>query len=69
VSAENEFKLLEHLGGEVAGALTLLPAGEAPQPASDGTPEVLSDERLVALLDRLPIRPLMPTKGAVRQVE
>ena len=34
VSADNEFRLLEHLGGEVAGALTLLPEGEAPTPPS-----------------------------------
>lgn len=66
VSAENEFKLLEHLGGEVAGALTLLPAGETPKPPSNNAPEVLNDERLVALLDHLPVRPMLAGEGGLR---
>ena len=66
VSAENEFRLLEHLGGEVAGALMLLPDGEAPQPPSDGAPDILSEDRLLALLDRLPVRPMLVGEGGLR---
>ncbi|MCM0032082.1 type II toxin-antitoxin system HipA family toxin [Sandarakinorhabdus limnophila] len=66
VSAENEFRLLEHLGGEVAGALTLLPEGETPPPPSDGAPDVLSDTRLLQLLEHLPIRPMLAGEGGLR---
>ena len=66
VSAENEFKLLEHLGGEVAGALMLLPYGDVPQPPTDGAPDILSDDRLLALLDRLPVRPMLAGEGGLR---
>jgi serine/threonine-protein kinase HipA len=66
VSAENEFRLLEHLGGEVAGALMLLPDGEKPLSPSDGLPDVLSNDRLLELLDRLPIRPMLAGEGGLR---
>jgi serine/threonine-protein kinase HipA len=66
VSAGNDFRLLEHLGGEVAGALTLLPEGEAPPMLSDGTPNILDDERLLSLLDRLPIRPMLAGESGLR---
>jgi serine/threonine-protein kinase HipA len=66
VSAENEFRLLEHLGGEVAGALMLLPDGSIPQPPSDGAPDILSDDRILALLDRLPVRPMLAGEGGLR---
>jgi len=66
VSAENEFRLLEHLGGEVAGALTLLPESEVPQPPSRGAPVILSEDRLLALLDRLPVRPMLAGEGGLR---
>jgi serine/threonine-protein kinase HipA len=66
VSAENEFRLLEHLGGEVAGALTLLPEGETPPPPSDGAPDVLNDTRLLQLLEHLPIRPMLAGEGGLR---
>ena len=71
VSAENEFSLLEHLGGEVAGALTLLPDGSAPQQPRDGTPDILSPDilsrdRILALLDQLPVRPMLAGEGGLR---
>ncbi|WP_380872328.1 type II toxin-antitoxin system HipA family toxin [Sphingomonas sp. DBB INV C78] len=66
VSAGNDFRLLEHLGGEVAGALMLLPQGETPPAWSDGQPDILDDHRLVALLDRLPIRPMLAGEGGLR---
>lgn len=66
VSAGNEFRLLEHLGGEVAGALMLLPEGEVPPLPSGGEPDVLDDERLLQLLQRLPIRPMLAGEGGLR---
>jgi serine/threonine-protein kinase HipA len=66
VSADNEFRLLEHLGGEVAGALTLLPEGETPEPPSTAAPRLLSDNELVQLLDRLPMRPMLAGEGGLR---
>lgn len=66
VSAGNGFRLLEYLGGEVAGALVLLPEGEVPPKPRDGAPDVLDDQRLLALLDRLPIRPMLAGEGGLR---
>jgi serine/threonine-protein kinase HipA len=66
VSAGNDFRLLEHLGGEVAGALTLLPEGEVPPKSSDGAPDILDDQHLLDLLDRLPIRPMLAGEGGLR---
>lgn len=60
ISERNEFRLLEEIGGEVAGAIEVWP--EDAQPASDGTPHKsrsLSDDELVALIDRLPTRPML----------
>ena len=57
VSADNEFRLLEYLGGEVAGALTLLPEGET---------KLLSDDDLVQLLDHLPMRPMLAGEDGLR---
>ena len=57
VSPANEFKLLERLGGEVAGALTLWPADETPPAfAAAGPAAVLSDDDLAGLLTRLDAR-------------
>lgn len=66
VSADNEFRLLEHLGGEVAGALTLLPEGETPEPPSTAAPRLLDDNEIVQLLDRLPMRPMLAGEGGLR---
>jgi serine/threonine-protein kinase HipA len=66
VSADNEFRLLEYLGGEVAGALTLLPEGEAPASPSDAAPKLLDDDALVQLLDHLPLRPMLAGEDGLR---
>jgi serine/threonine-protein kinase HipA len=60
VSKGNDFRLLEQLGGDVAGALTLWPDGDRP-PAMTGLAqaEPLDDARLVAILDTLPTRPFL----------
>ena len=66
VSADNEFRLLEHLGGEVAGALTLLPEGEVPPSPSDAAPRLLDEASLIQLLDHLPMRPMLAGEDGLR---
>jgi serine/threonine-protein kinase HipA len=66
VSAYNEFRLLEHLGGEVAGALTLLPEGEMPALPNAAAPKLLNDDDLVQLLDYLPMRPMLVGEDGLR---
>ena len=67
VSKENDFGLLEALGGDVAGAITLWPEGEAPPPSPDLTSsEPLSSSQLVEILDTLPRRPLLAGDDGLR---
>jgi HipA-like protein len=67
ISAANDYKLLERFGGDVAGAVTLLPVGgDESEPEPDEL-EPLSPERLDELLRGLPQRPLgIDEKGEVR---
>jgi serine/threonine-protein kinase HipA len=67
VSRANDFALLDRLGGDVAGALQLLPPGEAPpKPALDQRPTPLDDEGLIRVLDALPVRPLLAGEEGLR---
>lgn len=67
VSAANEFALLDLLGGDVAGALTLLPEGEMPPaPAADMATAPLADADFAAILDRLPLRPMLAGEDGLR---
>jgi serine/threonine-protein kinase HipA len=66
ISGGNAFGLLEVIGGECAGALSLCPAGERP-PSPDGDDvEVLSPARLEEILGRLRERPLLGGEDGVR---
>ncbi|HEY5409826.1 MAG TPA: type II toxin-antitoxin system HipA family toxin [Caulobacteraceae bacterium] len=67
VSKSNDFRLLEQLGGDVAGALTLWPEGEAP-PAPQGlaASEPLDDDGLLRVLDTLSIRPFLAGDNGLR---
>lgn len=67
ISAANDYRLLERFGGDVAGAVTLLPSGrEEGKPEPDSL-EVLSAERLDEVLTQLPQRPLAADEeGEVR---
>lgn len=60
ISERNEFRLLEELGGEVAGALEIWP-DDTPPPAPSGTRpnSPLNDDALIALIKRLPTRPML----------
>ena len=67
VSRGNDFALLDRLGGDVAGALQLLPPGEAPAlPALDRRPIPLDDAGLIRVLDALPLRPLLAGEDGLR---
>lgn len=68
LSTGNEFRLLEALGGEVAGALSLWPEGERPPVEAPSTRSAnpLDDEALIAILNRLPTRPMLAGETGLR---
>ena len=67
VSGQNDFALLDHLGGECAGAVSLLPTGQTPPPAPDaGEIHWLADDELIAILDELPERPMLAGTDGLR---
>ena len=60
ISERNEFRLLEELGGEVAGALEIWPDDQVPPGQAAAIPNApLCDDDLVALIKRLPVRPML----------
>ena len=68
VSPDNPFRLLEALGGDVAGALAFLPKDAEPvQEHSENAPEPLQENELAALLDRLPAVPMLAGEGCARR--
>lgn len=67
VSGQNDFALLEHIGGECAGAVTFLePEQPLRLPAQGGEIQWLDDEELVTILDELPRRPMLAGKDGLR---
>lgn len=67
VSGQNDFALLDHIGGECAGAVTFLEPGHAlPAPTHSDDVQWLSDEEVVAILDELPRRPMLAGKDGLR---
>lgn len=67
VSQQNDFGLLEGLGGDVAGALTLWPRGEpVPRPDPGGEAVVQDEAALGGILDKLPRRPLLAGEAGIR---
>jgi serine/threonine-protein kinase HipA len=67
VSRANDFALLDRLGGDVAGALQLLPPREPPPALSlDRQPAPLDDAGLIRVLDALPLRPLLAGEEGLR---
>lgn len=57
VSAGNDFSLLAAVAGDTAGAISLQPGDEQPQPSS-GEIRWLDDKALGTLIDELPARPM-----------
>src|SRR3989338_3700832 len=67
VSPGNDFALLDRLGGDVAGALQLLPPGTIPTVFTrDQQPIPLDEAELIQVLDKLPLRPLLAGEGELR---
>lgn len=67
VSIQNDFALLDHLGGECAGAVTLLRPGQAfPSLLQGDDIQWLNDKEMVALLDELPNRPMLTGEDGLR---
>ena len=66
ISSNNDFAMLERIGGECAGAISLMP--ETPvgsSPAGDGV-RWLSAAELAAIMARLPHRPLLAGEEGLR---
>jgi serine/threonine-protein kinase HipA len=59
ISAENPFTVLQEIGGECAGAVSLVAPGGDPPFASAPGPQWLSEAQLASLLAELPSRPLL----------
>jgi serine/threonine-protein kinase HipA len=57
VSATNPFSLLEEIGGDCAGAITLLPPGAVP--STDDRVRWLTDRELADIVIELPRRPML----------
>jgi serine/threonine-protein kinase HipA len=67
VSRANDFALLDRLGGDVAGALQLLPDGqEFSESGKLFHPKPLTDSALIQVLDDLPSRPLLAGQEGLR---
>ena len=67
VSGQNDFALLDHIGGECAGAVTFLEPGQVlPVPTRNDDLQWLNDEEVVAMLDELPRRPMLAGKDGLR---
>lgn len=71
VSRANDFSLLDSLGGDVAGALQLLPDGETPRgsDAANGASNVtepMGEDALIAVLEALPNRPFLAGNDGLR---
>jgi len=65
ISVNNDFSMLEKIGGECAGALSFIPAGETLHPKNNDY-EKLTETALAAVLRELPARPLLAGKNGIR---
>ncbi|MFT3991950.1 MAG: type II toxin-antitoxin system HipA family toxin [Luteolibacter sp.] len=65
VSDQNDFAILEKIGGECAGAVSLMPSGIAPIAATGDYREISSDE-LAEKIGELPLRPLLAGEEGIR---
>jgi len=67
VSRQNDFALLDGIGGECAGAVTLLEPGQTPQVGvSEDAVRWLEDAGLVAVLDDMRRRPMLAGEHDMR---
>ena len=66
VSERNDFAILERIGGECAGAVSLLPEGAPLPDASEQRLRQLSESELQEIVAELPRRPLLEGREGVR---
>lgn len=66
ISSSNAFGLLEIIGGECAGALSLVPPGQLPPGSTADDAEPLDEEHLEEVLSLLRQRPLLGGEADVR---
>jgi serine/threonine-protein kinase HipA len=64
LSPANDFALLAALGGECAGAVSLLPCDAEPERGGEYVP--LSDEEFAQIVEELPRRPLLAGERGIR---
>lgn len=65
ISARNDYAMLEQIGGECAGAVTFIPAGEK-LPERNYHYRALSSQELAGILKELPRRPLLAGEDGIR---
>jgi len=66
ISDKNDFMLLKRIGGECAGAITILPEAEIPESPDQYKYRLLSDEQLADLIKNIPRRPLLAGQEGIR---
>ena len=67
VSRQNDFGLLDGIGGECAGAFTPLPPGQTPQAdVADDAVQWLTSAELVGVLGHIPRRPMLAGQQDMR---
>ncbi len=66
ISDKNDFMLLKRIGGECAGAITILPESEIPESPDQYTYRSLSDKQFVDLIKHIPSRPLLAGQKGIR---
>jgi serine/threonine-protein kinase HipA len=65
ISARNDYAMLEQIGGECAGAVTFIPAGQS-LPENEPGYRKLTPRELAAVLRELPKRPLLAGDEGIR---
>ena len=66
ISDKNDFMLLKRIGGECAGAITILPESEIPESPDQYNYRFLLDEQLEDLIKHIPRRPLLAGQEGIR---
>lgn len=66
ISERNDFAMLERIGGECAGAVSLLPENETLRQSDEPELRELTDDELARVVEELPRRPLLAGDAGVR---
>ena len=66
ISDKNDFMLLKRIGGECAGAISILPESETPESPDQYKYHSLSDMQLADLIMLIPRRPLLAGQEGIR---